>query len=862
MHVDDEQLRAASRRVLRRLGPLAPAPLAAELASELGLEPGRLPGPGELWSLLLDEPDPGSFAAFPLEDGRLCDLDQLLDGLVLTRRLTAAERREQRLDTTVDLAPVVLLVDAELELPLVDGGSARQEPGGLGGPDGWLPDAELIAVEVHDGRVRIVAVEDLGAADPRTGERLASTYQQLRGGPHVVGVIDLVLGLRARFPRELGTLQPPLGELLELAGLREVDDRILAADEPDPVPVDPTAWLVDHLREDHELDDEEIVDVLTVERTMLRLTNQLREELLDRLAEEPDRLPDPQELAQELVTWTDPELGDELGDEIVEAGAAVAALLHDLQLAVVLLEDLVEDDPLRMTILDELVRTVEPHLRERAARANAAWVRAQLVELVADDVSAAEPLLRRSLELDPDHVLAAVGLSGYLDDRGRAGAALSLLRDLEGPGIDGIRELLARYAQPGPTSAGRNQPCPCGSGRKHKVCCQPSGGWPLQERMDWIWHKLVRFLMSAAAQGQLRSVAEVAGFELEPPELLDEVALVNLALFEGELLAELCDRKGALLPADELELLRAWSQVRATAQEVVEVDPDARLTLLDLRAGTRTQVRDVSMSRTVSLGDALLLWLVPTPAGTVPASGGIQVPDHLRSDLLQLLDQDPSAELLASWYGSLHAPPALRTTDGDPLELITRRYRVPDPSAAWTALAEELEPDEPALVAFHEHDGQRWLTGSVTREDDTLVVTVSSARRAGWFHELVARLVPAAELVDEERVLAGVHDLPARFLGEGGDDRPGGALDLDALDVEDRLAIEEELDEMMRRHEDAWVDTPLPALGGSTPRAAALDPTRHDDLVRLLDRFDQHAASWEGPGRAMDADRLRELLGW
>jgi hypothetical protein len=34
-----------------------------------------------------------------------------------------------------------------------------------------------------------------------------------------------------------------------------------------------------------------------------------------------------------------------------------------------------------------------------------------------------------------------------------------------------------------------------------------------------------------------------------------------------------------------------------------------------------------------------------------------------------------------------------------------------------------------------------------------------------------------------------------------------------------------------------WLDESVPALGGVTPRQAADDPTRRDDLVRLIDGF-------------------------
>ena len=54
--------------------------------------------------------------------------------------------------------------------------------------------------------------------------------------------------------------------------------------------------------------------------------------------------------------------------------------------------------------------------------------------------------------------------------------------------------------------------------------------------------------------------------------------------------------------------------------------------------------------------------------------------------------------------------------------------------------------------------------------------------------------------------------------------------------------------------EDRWLDGNIPALGGRTPREAALDPIGRHELQRLLDSFA------DGPG-LMDAARLRKALG-
>ena len=66
--------------------------------------------------------------------------------------------------------------------------------------------------------------------------------------------------------------------------------------------------------------------------------------------------------------------------------------------------------------------------------------------------------------------------------------------------------------------------------------------------------------------------------------------------------------------------------------------------------------------------------------------------------------------------------------------------------------------------------------------------------------------------------------------------------------------VEQVLDMMERR----WIGEEVPALGGITPRQAAVDPTRREDLIALLRSFDRMPTSG---GITMRPDILRRHLG-
>jgi hypothetical protein len=76
----------------------------------------------------------------------------------------------------------------------------------------------------------------------------------------------------------------------------------------------------------------------------------------------------------------------------------------------------------------------------------------------------------------------------------------------------------------------------------------------------------------------------------------------------------------------------------------------------------------------------------------------------------------------------------------------------------------------------------------------------------------------------------------------------------------DRLAPGDDAIAQIQQHiEQRWCNEPVPALGGLTPMQAAADPTRREQLERLLASFDATEAP---PGAiTMRTDHQRTALG-
>jgi hypothetical protein len=429
--------------------------------------------------------------------------------------------------------------------------------------------------------------------------------------------------------------------------------------------------------------------------------------------------------------------------------------------------------------------------------------------------------------------------------------ALTLLEDALVDDDDPLLLEVAGYALQRPrATAGRNDPCPCGSGRKYKVCHLGKERHSLADRMDWLYSKARRYLsdnrsrmVGAELATVMAEASQASGILLELLEspLVDDVALSEAGVFD-DFLAE----RSALLPDDEVLLATQWSLVERSVFEI-ETAASGTLRLRDLRTGDRITVVNVNDEHDPRPGDVLIGRPLPVGDTWRALSGFVPLPDSMRDDAIQVLDgADPFA--VAELVGRTWAPPTMQNTDGHTLVFHELRYALADPAAARAALdAADLSDDgDGSYTLVRDSKNQRdTVIMSFALDDSTLVVSVNSDERAQEAHEMVARLLPDAELVDDDlRTLDEMlRDAPP----------PDGEDPLD-LDDETMAAV---LDEHIREMERRWVDEPVPALHGLTPREAAGDPIGRVELERLLASFEAHGA---GNPATYDVARLRALL--
>jgi hypothetical protein len=298
---------------------------------------------------------------------------------------------------------------------------------------------------------------------------------------------------------------------------------------------------------------------------------------------------------------------------------------------------------------------------------------------------------------------------------------------------------------------GRNDPCPCGSGRKYKHCCLNAGSVQATAPADLTWRRL-RALLDGYATKMLRFITEVYGplavreawnefmcddgLEFDPDTPLMQLFMpwffhcwapnplttkvVNKSLHDVIPTAAYLSCKGRHLDP----LLRRYLESLLTAPftffEVMSCDPGTGLTLRNVMTQEEHAVTESGLSQGVQRGDLLFGQLASVDRLTmVEACNGFAIPPMEKAPIIELrahiasahpvithqVLRDSDFELLDLFHeiaDRLYNPrlPTLQNTDGEPLSL---RKIVFDlnvtPQAAFDALKHLAldEPDEDLL---------------------------------------------------------------------------------------------------------------------------------------------------------------------
>jgi len=428
--------------------------------------------------------------------------------------------------------------------------------------------------------------------------------------------------------------------------------------------------------------------------------------------------------------------------------------------------------------------------------------------------------------------------------------------------------------------SGRNDPCPCGSGKKYKKCCMMKdkarqhqeaalhahqGG--VEKAIAWLSRRFGDEMDAWMAEDWFDGVdmEDVGNLSQDEVEMM-EINAMELMLAEGSWVREsgeeivfmdqVLGRGGPLMSAEQRQYLQTLQQVPLRLWEVTEVSPGVGLALTDCLDETQArEVREKSASTQLKQWDVIGARPVQTPAGHWELSGAIyHIPRNHVVAVKQRIEHEAetamegeeqtaiSRTITSEWLHLLlepepFMPRIMDAATGEPMMLITEHYRVND----WEALAAGLSaaPDvegnrKQGWTRFQamDKDMTRSLAAINLGKKKNRIELFTKSRKGAeeqqaWFEEIVGDTVRhlTREIGDPLSLLAhhdGKKAAPAPEIPD---------------DVQKQL-----VHDYKRRHYARWADEPLPVLNGQTAREAVKTPKGRKAVAALLKDFENMEA--------------------
>jgi hypothetical protein len=253
------------------------------------------------------------------------------------------------------------------------------------------------------------------------------------------------------------------------------------------------------------------------------------------------------------------------------------------------------------------------------------------------------------------HHLVLCELAAIEADRGNPVAARDLLRDAgvnvdidldtefdpltadQGFGAE-LAEEIAPFAAIRPKAmAGRNDRCPCGSGKKYKQCHLGNELHALNDRAGWLYVKLMRFIGVNSANFPAVIGDDIVDGVVDQDlrSMVHESYLpIDLALFEGGVAQWFLDAKRSLLPVDEADMVQVWIDASRGVYEVVKSRPGT-MDVIDLATRTRMTVVDTVPDEPLETGWKIIGRLVPVGDSFRAFGGFLPINDDMVDVMLE-----------------------------------------------------------------------------------------------------------------------------------------------------------------------------------------------------------------------------------
>jgi hypothetical protein len=421
-------------------------------------------------------------------------------------------------------------------------------------------------------------------------------------------------------------------------------------------------------------------------------------------------------------------------------------------------------------------------------------------------------------------------------------------------------------------------PCPCGSGKKYKNCCLKADQREYATGRAAVAKTLldvIEFIKSDFGEEVMCVLGVVLGsvYERYDEDVIDNVIIeckellymtlhdvtaADYPLKRGETILDCYTAgNGKNLHPMALDFLEGWKHSALSLYEVQKVQFRKSLTITDLFSRKTITVSASRLSETSGKGDTFFARAVPIGEEFLFTGAILPIDPYAIEDIQcyfrELREDAPNSKTLPwkrflskhwhlipqYWLESMLVEtrgPEMLNTDGDTIENLRITFHLKPGSgfivekklASIPGMIKSSRTGFDLVVDASKND----LTpldsvsiASIRLSEDTVTIEVNSVNR-GYLVESLLR----------KKLGRHIQTVAREFIS-------GDPDDMDDENHEDEIPIELKellIKEALDKHYTRWLDMPIPALHGKSPRQAAKDPKLRKLLIFLLRKMDSN----------------------
>ena len=418
---------------------------------------------------------------------------------------------------------------------------------------------------------------------------------------------------------------------------------------------------------------------------------------------------------------------------------------------------------------------------------------------------------------------------------------------------------------------GRNDPCPCGSGKKYKKCCLIETYIAIGKE-DSIRERLVQELMVFFEKNYKHTLGHAHFMfwdEFIPEEHLEGISLdiayqnfmewvvfdylIDINEDNDKTIIDLYMENNRKLSLDEHKVLTMMKNSLISLYEVQEVFPEKGLLLKDLLMGGEYDVREKLATRSVRKWDIFATRLLLVD-GSYIMSGSVysyhlkqkegilddihaefedykmDYPDDSMDDFLKY----NSENFNFYWYDLIlnPTPIKLHTTSGEPMLISKAMFEIKDIEAVTKGLPKikGFEQGKDAYTWYNKRnkEGSATILGRAEIKDNKLILESNSKKRLEKGKKLILEALSDAIVHKADTFQDPMEAL--KSVKESSIRKPGNEL---PMDIQQQVYIK-----FMQKHCKKWLKDKIPALDGRTPMQAVETEEGKRKVIELLKSFE------------------------